>query len=94
MKQRCWSAWYRLRNLRRLVLRGNNLKRLPRLLARLPALQALDLSYNASLEVSHARPAYQPAETFHSGASQILFWRCGWRADGGLRTCAGAQERE
>ena len=49
-----YCVWHRLRNLRRLVLRGNSLKRLPRLLARLPALQALDLSYNADLEVSHA----------------------------------------
>ena len=42
----------RQRCLRRLVLRGNNVKYLPRTLAHCPDLQHLDLAHNPQLQVS------------------------------------------
>lgn len=45
-----------LKRLRRLLLRGNRLGRLPRLLARLPALEHLDLSHNDPLQARLPAP--------------------------------------
>lgn len=52
----------RLKSLKRLILRENRFRRLPRLLARLPGLEYLELSFNNELQV-HAIPHLPTAQT-------------------------------